>query len=155
MNYSPIEVKVREATNGDEPWGPHGSLMNEIASVRQAAGLRAASAPLQGPPIPTHPHPSPPIPTTSPQATFNYEDYPEAMGMLWRRILKDREGKHWRRIYKVGGVSGLRLSFVDCAPLWPSLHPSDTLHPPARLPLSRAGPLASGAPHPQRLGARR
>ena len=35
------------------------------------------------------------------QATFSYEDYPEVMGMLWRRILKDREGKFWRRIYKV------------------------------------------------------
>ncbi len=33
MNYSPIEVKVREATNGDEQWGPHGTLMAEIAKV--------------------------------------------------------------------------------------------------------------------------
>ena len=33
MNYSPIEVKVREATNGDEQWGPHGTVMAEIAKV--------------------------------------------------------------------------------------------------------------------------
>jgi hypothetical protein len=33
MNFSEIEVKVREATNPDEPWGPHGSLMNEIAQA--------------------------------------------------------------------------------------------------------------------------
>jgi hypothetical protein len=33
MNYSPIEVKVREATNPDEPWGPHGTLMAEIAQA--------------------------------------------------------------------------------------------------------------------------
>ena len=30
MNYSEVETKVREATN-DETWGPHGSLMAEIA----------------------------------------------------------------------------------------------------------------------------
>ncbi|XP_035674587.1 clathrin interactor 1-like isoform X2 [Branchiostoma floridae] len=30
MNYSEVEAKVREATNDDE-WGPHGSLMAEIA----------------------------------------------------------------------------------------------------------------------------
>ena len=30
MNYSEVEAKVREATN-DDTWGPHGSLMNEIA----------------------------------------------------------------------------------------------------------------------------
>ena len=30
MNYSEIESKVREATN-DETWGPHGSLMGELA----------------------------------------------------------------------------------------------------------------------------
>ena len=30
MNYSEIEAKVREATN-DDTWGPHGSLMGELA----------------------------------------------------------------------------------------------------------------------------
>lgn len=30
MNYSEVESKVREATNDDQ-WGPHGTLMNEIA----------------------------------------------------------------------------------------------------------------------------
>lgn len=30
MNYSEVETKVREATN-DEAWGPHGSLMQEVA----------------------------------------------------------------------------------------------------------------------------
>lgn len=30
MNYSEIEKKVKEATN-DEKWGPHGSLMSELA----------------------------------------------------------------------------------------------------------------------------
>lgn len=32
MNYSEVEIKVREATN-DEAWGPHGSLMKEIAQM--------------------------------------------------------------------------------------------------------------------------
>ena len=30
MNYTEVEAKVREATN-DEAWGPHGTLMHEIA----------------------------------------------------------------------------------------------------------------------------
>ena len=30
MNYTEVESKVREATN-DDSWGPHGSLMGEIA----------------------------------------------------------------------------------------------------------------------------
>ena len=30
MNYTEVEIKVREATS-DEAWGPHGSLMQEIA----------------------------------------------------------------------------------------------------------------------------
>ncbi|KAH9491911.1 Clathrin interactor 1 [Bulinus truncatus] len=30
MNYSEVETKVREATN-DDAWGPHGSLMKEVA----------------------------------------------------------------------------------------------------------------------------
>jgi len=30
MNYTEVEAKVREATS-DEAWGPHGSLMGEIA----------------------------------------------------------------------------------------------------------------------------
>lgn len=24
----------------------------------------------------------------------------QVMGMLWKRMLKDKEGKHWRRVYK-------------------------------------------------------
>ena len=30
MNYTELENKVREATN-DEPWGPHGKLLNDLA----------------------------------------------------------------------------------------------------------------------------
>lgn len=32
MNYSEVEIKVREATS-DEAWGPHGSTMKEIAQL--------------------------------------------------------------------------------------------------------------------------
>lgn len=32
MNHSDIEIKIREATS-DEPWGPHSSLMQEIAQM--------------------------------------------------------------------------------------------------------------------------
>lgn len=31
MNYTMVETKVREATN-DEPWGPTGAAMQEIAN---------------------------------------------------------------------------------------------------------------------------
>ena len=51
MNYTETEAKVREATN-DDPWGPSGAQMNEIASF-----------------------------------TFTYEQFPEVMGMLWKRML--------------------------------------------------------------------
>ena len=30
MNYSEVEMKVREATN-DDPWGPTGAMMQEIS----------------------------------------------------------------------------------------------------------------------------
>ena len=32
MNYTETEAKVREATN-DDPWGPSGTQMNEIARL--------------------------------------------------------------------------------------------------------------------------
>lgn len=35
------------------------------------------------------------------QATFTYEQFPEVMGMLWKRMLGER--KNWRRTYKVMG----------------------------------------------------
>ena len=67
MNLSEPEVKVREATNPDEAWGPTGAQMNELA-----------------------------------HATFDYEDYPLVMNMLWKRILNGSDvGSNWRRIYKV------------------------------------------------------
>eukprot|EP00041_Stephanoeca_diplocostata_P011374 m.187745 g.187745 ORF g.187745 m.187745 type:complete len:540 (+) comp18509_c0_seq1:223-1842(+) len=65
MNYNEVERKVREATNPDEAWGPHGSVMAEIA-----------------------------------QATYRYDEFPDAMGMLWKRLLQDRKPQAWRRIYK-------------------------------------------------------
>ena len=55
--------KVREATN-DDPWGPSGAQMQEIASF-----------------------------------TFAYEAFPEAVGMLWKRLLQDNK-QNWRRVYK-------------------------------------------------------
>jgi len=63
MNYTETEAKVREATN-DDPWGPSGAQMQEIASF-----------------------------------TFAYEAFPEAVGMLWKRLLQDNK-QNWRRVYK-------------------------------------------------------
>lgn len=63
MNYTETEAKVREATN-DDPWGPSGAQMQEIASF-----------------------------------TFTYEQFPEVMGMLWKRMLQDSR-TNWRRTYK-------------------------------------------------------
>lgn len=33
MNYTPVQVKVREATNKSESWAASGTLMNEIAKA--------------------------------------------------------------------------------------------------------------------------
>lgn len=33
-------------------------------------------------------------------ATFTYENFPEVMSMLWRRMLQDNK-TNWRRTYKV------------------------------------------------------
>jgi len=63
MNYTETEAKVREATN-DDPWGPSGQQMQEIAAF-----------------------------------TFAYEAFPEAVGMLWKRLLQDNK-QNWRRVYK-------------------------------------------------------
>lgn len=63
MNYTETEAKVREATN-DDPWGPSGAQMQEIAAF-----------------------------------TFAYEAFPEAVGMLWKRMLQDNK-QNWRRVYK-------------------------------------------------------
>lgn len=63
MNYTETEAKVREATN-DDPWGPSGVQMQEIAAF-----------------------------------TFAYEAFPEAVGMLWKRMLQDNK-QNWRRVYK-------------------------------------------------------
>lgn len=39
MNYTELENKVREATN-DEPWGPHGKILNDLArETYDAEGL--------------------------------------------------------------------------------------------------------------------
>ena len=40
MNYTEIEVKVREATNADEPWGPHGTIMAEISKATYGYEVR-------------------------------------------------------------------------------------------------------------------
>jgi hypothetical protein len=56
-----------------------------------------------------------PTPCSISQATFSYEEYPEVMSMLWKRILKDaNEGKNWRRIYKVGVPEMSRTRVVLC-----------------------------------------
>eukprot|EP00126_Sphaerothecum_destruens_P001655 Sdes_comp15065_c0_seq1m3848 len=61
MNYSPVEVAVREATNS-ETWGPSGTQMAELAKW-----------------------------------SYSYVDFQELMGMLWKRMLEE---KQWRHIYK-------------------------------------------------------
>lgn len=34
------------------------------------------------------------------QATFTYEQFPEVMSMLWKRMLQENK-RNWRRTYKV------------------------------------------------------
>jgi hypothetical protein len=54
MNYTEPERKVREATNPDEPWGPHGQLMSEIAAMTYRCATRPPPPPAT---LGTHPHP--------------------------------------------------------------------------------------------------
>jgi len=37
------------------------------------------------------------------QYTFTYEHFPEAMGMLWKRMFLENK-KNWRRVYKVNTI---------------------------------------------------
>ena len=37
MNFTEVEVKVREATDPDEAWGPTGAQMNELAAATYSA----------------------------------------------------------------------------------------------------------------------
>ncbi len=45
--------------------------------------------------------------------TFQYEAFPEIMGMLWKRMLTDNKFA-WRRVYKVAR-DGSELQFSLCA----------------------------------------
>ncbi|CAG0885711.1 unnamed protein product [Darwinula stevensoni] len=73
MNYTETEAKVREATN-DEAWGPTGAILQNYIYILLDWQELA-------------------------QATFTYEQFPEVMGMLWKRMLQDNR-KNWRRTYK-------------------------------------------------------
>ena len=65
-----------------DPWGPHGSLMSRLPLLKSTNCSLLLSGEIAA-------------------ATFNYEEYAECMGMVWKRVLKDKnEGKNWRRIYK-------------------------------------------------------
>lgn len=44
-------------------------------------------------------------------ATFQYDAYPEIMGMLWKRMLHEQK-KAWRRVYKVGFFFAHRNPFI-------------------------------------------
>ena len=39
MNFTAIEVKVREATDPEESWGPTGTQMNDLAAVCRSLGM--------------------------------------------------------------------------------------------------------------------
>lgn len=44
--------------------------------------------------------PTGPLMSEIAQFTYTYEQFPEVMGMLWKRMLVDNK-KSWRRVYKV------------------------------------------------------
>lgn len=124
MNYSEIESKVREATS-DDPWGPSGQLMGEIAKYVKLTHTHSyyrwsvlyitiitytiikfyyeeIKALLEGH-IRLHRlyrhYNIFDCPFVC-RSTFMYEQFPEVMNMLWTRMLKDNK-KNWRRVYKV------------------------------------------------------
>lgn len=110
MNYTETESKVREATN-DDPWGPSGQLMGEIA--RQVEGILMFDLCLSFLWTLSYVCICRVTLTSTVEsllrlayflfrfrATFMYEQFPEVMNMLWTRMLKDNK-KNWRRVYKV------------------------------------------------------
>lgn len=104
MNYSEIESKVREATS-DDPWGPSGQLMGEIAKYVKLSvhfHYNQIKSILEGH-IKLHElyrHHNIFDCVFVYRSTFMYEQFPEVMNMLWTRMLKDNK-KNWRRVYKV------------------------------------------------------
>lgn len=104
MNYSEIESKVREATN-DDPWGPSGQLMGEIAKYVKHTCCMCSWTPVL---FTQHNI----VCMCVCRSTFMYEQFPEVMNMLWTRMLKDNK-KNWRRVYKVcGDTLGLLVPHV-------------------------------------------
>lgn len=97
MNYTEIEAKVREATN-DDAWGPTGNFLLISIQINKQVYSFAKEIPL--------------ILITIifiiagammqelAQSTFTYEQFPEVMSMLWKRMLQENK-RNWRRTYKV------------------------------------------------------
>ena len=80
--YSDVQAKVREATSND-PWGPSGTQMNEIA---QMTFNQCVSIPCQ--------------PRDLPHWTWQRRnDFVEIMEMLDKRL--NDKGKYWRHVFKV------------------------------------------------------
>jgi hypothetical protein len=79
--YSDVQAKVRDATSND-PWGPSGTQMNEIAQLTYNQSV---------------PQSSPFRPPTSSDAFRN--DFVEIMEMLDKRL--NDKGKNWRHVFKV------------------------------------------------------
>ena len=45
------------------------------------------------------------------QATFTYEQFPEVMSMLWKRMLQENK-RNWRRTYKVTSYNNELIVFT-------------------------------------------
>jgi len=50
------------------------------------------------------------------QATFTYEQFPEVMSMLWKRMLQENK-RNWRRTYKVRDRFFFFLQFLASHPM--------------------------------------
>ena len=83
--YSDVQAKVRDATSND-PWGPSGTQMNEVAQLTYNQSVTCYSLPV----FPFHP-------PTSSNAFRN--DFVEIMEMLDKRL--NDKGKNWRHVFKV------------------------------------------------------
>ena len=92
--YSDVQAKVRDATSND-PWGPSGTQMNELAQMTYNQYVSPAS-----------------FVYTRRQTQLCRNDFVEIMEMLDKRL--NDKGKNWRHVFKVRQCSaGYYVWYLD------------------------------------------
>ena len=90
--YTDTQTKIRDATSND-PWGPSGTQMNEIAQLTYNQCVPIRHQALDCHRLPTWTH------SGARQADACRSDFVEVMEMLDKRL--NDKGKNWRHVFKV------------------------------------------------------